>query len=315
MPCGRRSLFSPFVASALLAALGLSACRGPAFTGFGVATPSASSGVSPSGTTIAVVAAENFYGDIVQQLGAGNVSVVSILSDPNIDPHEYESSVKNGVAVSRAQLVVENGGDYDTWMDKLLSASPNPNRVVLVAANVANHQLPDNPHFWYGLDNIQTIAQAITGDLEKIDPSHRPAYDAALVAFRQSLAPIQQKINELSSKYAGNPVGLTETIFLYQSEPIGLKVLTPFEFEKAIAEGNDPPADTVVTTDDQITNHEVKILIYNVQTVTPVTTNLQQEASRLKIPVVPVSETMPPGKNYQNWMLDQLNALGQALGG
>jgi len=315
VPFVRRTLFSPFLACAVLVALGLSACRSPALGGAGGATPPALSGVPPSGTTIAVVAAENFYGDIVEQLGAGDVSVVSILSDPNIDPHEYESSVQSGVAVSRAQLVVENGGDYDTWMDKLLSASPNPNRVVLVAASVANHQLPDNPHFWYGVDNIHAIAQAITGALEKIDPSHRLAYEAALVVFRQSLAPIQQKINELNVKYAGTPVGLTETIFLYQSEPIGLKVLTPFEFEKAIAEGNDPPADTVVTSDDQITNHEVKVLIYNVQTVTPVTTNLQQEASRLKIPVVPVSETMPPGKNYQSWMLDQLNALGQALGG
>lgn len=315
MPYHRKTILAPLVASALLVALALSACGGLAPQVPMAASSPATGAVPSSATTISVVAAENFYGDIVRQLGAGNVSVVSILSDPNIDPHEYESSVQNGMAVSRAQLVVENGADYDTWMDKLLSASPNPNRVVLVAASVANHQLPDNPHFWYGLDNIQTIAQAITGDLDKIDPSHRPAYDAALVAFQQSLAPIQQKINELSTKYAGTPVGLTETIFLYQSEPIGLKVLTPFEFEKAIAEGNDPPADTVVTTDDQITNHEVKVLIYNVQTVTPVTTNLQQEARRLKIPVVPVSETMPPGKNYQSWMLDQLNALGQALGG
>jgi zinc/manganese transport system substrate-binding protein len=261
------------------------------------------------------VATENFYGNIVQQLGAGNVSVVSILSDPNIDPHEYESNVQDSVAVSRAQLVVENGDDYDTWMDKLLAASPNPNRLVLVAANVATHQLPDNPHIWYGLDNIREIAQAITGDLEKLDPSDRSAYDAALVIFLQSLTPIQQKINELQTRYAGTPVALTETIFLYQSEPIGLKVLTPFAFEKAIAEGNDPPADTVVTTNDQITNREVKILIYNVQTVTPITTNLQQEASQLKIPIVPVSETMPPGMNYQSWMLDQLNALAKALGG
>jgi zinc/manganese transport system substrate-binding protein len=164
------------------------------------------------------------------------------------------------------------------------------------------------------VDNIQAVAQAITAALKKIDPSDGAAFDSALVTFQQSLVPLQQKISELKAKYAGTPVGLTETIFLYQSEPIGLNVLTPFEFEKAIAEGNDPPASSVVTANDQITTHAVKILIYNLQTVTPITTNLQAEAKQLNIPIVGVSETMPSGKTYQGWMLDQLNALESALG-
>jgi zinc/manganese transport system substrate-binding protein len=287
-------------------AFGLSACAG-------VGTPSIA-GMPVTGT-ISVVAAENFYGDIVQQLGAGHVSVVSILSDPNIDPHEYESSVQNGIAVSNAQLVIQNGDGYDTWMDKLLSAAPNPNRIDLVAANLAKNKLTDNVHVWYGLDNIQTITGAITVALEKIEPADKAAFEAALTAFDQSLLPLQQKIDELKSKYAGTPVGLTETIFLYQTVPIGLNVLTPFEYEKAIAEGNDPPADTVVTANNQINQHLVKVLIYNVQTVTPLTTNLQNAAKLNNIPIVPVSETMPQGKTYQAWMLDQLNALQKALGG
>jgi zinc/manganese transport system substrate-binding protein len=263
---------------------------------------------------ILVVAAENFYGDIVQQLGGDQVSVTSILSDPDIDPHMYESNVQNAVAVSQAQLVVQNGDDYDTWMDKLLSASPNPQRVVLVAANIADHKLPDNPHVWYGLDNIQTIAREITNALDKIDPASKPAFEDNLTKFQQSLVPIQQKMADLKAKYAGTPVGLTETIFLYQTGPIGLNVMTPIEFEKAIAEGNDPPADTVATTNDQINKHEIKVLIYNIQTVTPLTTNLQDEAKKANIPIVAVTETMPAGKTYQQWMLDQLNALELALG-
>jgi zinc/manganese transport system substrate-binding protein len=278
-----------------------------------VAQPSGSGTPTPS--IVPVVAAENFYGDMVQQLGAGRVSVTSILSDPNVDPHEYESSVQNSVAVSKARLVIENGAEYDTWMDKLLAASPNPARINLVAADLAPRKLPDNPHVWYGVDNVQAVAQAITDALKKIDPSDGAAFDSALATFQQSLTPLQQKISALKAKYAGTPVGLTETIFLYQSEPMGLNVLTPFEFEKAIAEGNDPPASSVVTANDQITNHEVKVLIYNLQTVTPITTNLQAQAKQLNIPIVGVSETMPPGKTYQSWMLDQLNALEQALGG
>ena len=294
------------LAGIAIIACGLSAC--------GSAGNTAPSGSSAS-TTISVVAAENFYGDIVQQLGAGHVAVISILSDPNIDPHEYESSVQNGIAVSNARLVIQNGDDYDTWMDKLLAASPNPQRIVLVGADLANHKLTDNPHVWYGIDNIQSIAAGITAALEKIDPADKAAFEAASTTFDQSLVPIRQKLNELKAKYAGTPVGLTETIFLYQTGPIGLNVLTPFAYEKAIAEGNDPPADTVVTTNSQINQRLVKVLIYNVQTVTPLTSNLQEAALQKGIPIVPVSETMPEGKTYQGWMLDQLNALEKALGG
>jgi zinc/manganese transport system substrate-binding protein len=281
----------------------LSAC------GDSTATP----GGSSSSTAISVVATENFYGDITRQLGGSHVSVTSILSDPNVDPHLYESNVQTAETVSKAQLVIENGLGYDTWMDRLLAASPKPGRIVLVAGDIANHKLTDNAHVWYGFDNVTTIAQAITGALKKLDSNDASTFDSNLATFNQSLMPLEQKVSAINSKYAGTPVALTETIYLYQSTPEGLDVLTPFEFEKAIAEGNEPPADTVTITNDQITRKQVKVLIYNVQTITPITTNLQNEARSLNIPIVPVSETMPPAKTYQTWMMDQLNTLEQAL--
>jgi len=260
------------------------------------------------------VAAENFYGDIVKQLGGSHVSVTSILSDPNVDPHEYESNVKTALTVNKAQFVIKNGGGYDSWMDRLLSASPNSNRVVLTGFDIATVKLPDNEHVWYSIVNIQTIAQAITADLKKLDAADAGTFDSNLQTFKQSLQQIQQKIDEIKGKYAGTPVGLTETIYLYQAGPLGLTVLTPFEFQKAMAEGNDPPADTVITAENQINKHQVKVLIYNEQTVTPSTTKLENDARTQNIPIVPVTETMPPSKTYQAWMLDQLNALEQALG-
>jgi zinc/manganese transport system substrate-binding protein len=281
----------------------LSACGG---------TPTGNGSTSNS-QVIQVVAAENFYGDIVKQLGGSHVAVTSILSNPNVDPHEYESNVQTAIAVSKAQLVVENGNGYDAWMDRLLSASPNNSRVVLVGANIADHKLPDNPHVWYGIENMPAIAQAITAALKKLDTANASTFDSNLATFKQSLVLLEQKIREINKKYMGTPVALTETIYLYQAVPEGLAVLTPFDFQKAIAEGNDPPADTVIEANNQITRKEVKILIYNSQTVTPITTNLQNEAKNLNIPVVPVSETMPPGKSYQTWMIDQLNTLQQAL--
>ena len=277
----------------------------------GSITPGNSSTANPQ--AIQVVAAENFYGDIVKQLGGSYVAVTSILSNPNVDPHEYASNFQTAVAVSKAQFVIENGDGYDTWMDKLLSASPNSSRVVLVGANIADHKLPDNPHVWYGIDNISTIAQAITAALKKLDTAHAATFDSNLATFKQSLVLLEQKISTINKQYRGTPVALTETIYLYQALPEGLVVLTPFEFQKAIAEGNDPPADTVIQTDNQVSGKKVKILIYNKQTITPITTNLQNEAQHFNIPVVPVSETMPQGKTYQTWMMDQLNTLQQAL--
>jgi len=277
------------------------------------ACSSSNGSTTPSSSTINVVAAENFYGDIAKQVGGSYVSVTSIISNPNVDPHEYESSVKTAIQVSQAQLVIENGGGYDDWMDKLLSGSPNPNRITVNAFNIAPIKLPENEHVWYSVDNAATIAQAIATNLEKLDPSHKATFEQNLQSFKQSLQPIQQKIAAMKAKYSGTPVGLTETIYLYQTVPLDLNVLTPFAFQKAMAEGNEPPADTVVTAENQITHHQIKILIYNEQTITPSTTKLENDARAQHIPVVPVSETMPPGKTYQMWMLDQLNVLEQAL--
>jgi zinc/manganese transport system substrate-binding protein len=280
----------------------LSACAG--FT--------AKSGTVSSGV-INVVAAENFYGNIVKQLGGSYVSVTSIISDPNVDPHQYESSVQTAIAVSKAQLVIANGGGYDSWMDKLLAAAPSNNRIVLKGYDTAQVKLPDNIHVWYSVDDIATIGQAITSNLKKLDVTHAATFDANLNVFQQSLIPIQQKMSEIKAKYQGTPVGLTETIYLYQTQPLGLNVLTPSDYQKAIAEGNDPPATSVITAENQINRHQIKVLIYNAQTVTPSTTKLQNDARQQNIPIVPVTETMPSTKTYQTWMLDQLNALEQAL--
>lgn len=267
-----------------------------------------------SGKGVAIVATENFYGNLFQQLGGSYVSVTSLLNDPNADPHEFESSVQNAILVNNANIVIENGDGYDSWMDRLLAASPNPHRIVLVATDIANHKLPDNPHVWYGIDNMQTIVRAMTAALERVDSTHTSVYEHNLAVVSQSLKGIQQTIAGMKAKYGGTPVGLTEDIYSYQANPLGLHVLTPYAFMKAIAEGNDPPADTVVTANNQINQRQIKVLIYNEQTVTPITTNLQQKARRQHIPIIGVTETMPPDKTYQKWMLDQLAALAKALG-
>ena len=298
--------------SSLLACLFLlSACGGSSITS-SASTPSTGT-PNESSKVINVVAAENFYGNVVTQLGGKHVNVTSILSDPNVDPHEYTSNVQTAQKVSKADLVIENGLGYDDWMDKLLSGSPNPNRILLTGGKLADHPLPDNPHVWYGVNNMPAITQGITDALKKLDSANASTFDSNLATFKQSLTPLQQKIDDINTKYKGTPVALTETIYLYQTMPAGLNVLTPFEFMKANAEGTDPPANTVTSINNSVNMKQVKILIYNLQTLTPITTNVQNEAKKQNIPIVPVTETMPPSKTYQTWMMDQLNTLELAL--
>lgn len=275
-------------------------------------TPSSPQSSSES-KIVQVVAAENFYGDIAKQLGGDHVAVTSILSDPNVDPHEYESNVQDAIVISKADVVIENGLDYDTWIDKLLAASPNTDRVLIVAGQISPHKLEDNPHVWYGVDNMSTIAQSITDALKKDDPADATTFDQNLTKFTNSLQPIQQKMADVKSNYAGTSVGLTETIYLYQTAPMGLNVITPLNFEKAVAEGNDPSVADVRTTNAQVTGKQIAILIYNSQTVTPITSNLQKTAQQLNIPIVAVTETMPKNVTYQSWMMAQLTAVQTAL--
>ncbi|MDA8165264.1 MAG: zinc ABC transporter substrate-binding protein [Desulfobacteraceae bacterium] len=268
---------------------------------------------TPPAIGIRVVAAENFYGDIARQLAGGAATVKSLISNPNIDPHEYESTVQDGIAVAKADIVIENGLAYDTWMDKLLSASPNPDRIVITAGKIAPEPLPGNPHVWYGIENIEAVSRAIASALEKKDPAGGEAFRGNLARFNGSLAPIRAKIDEIRSRYAGTPVGLTETVYLYQTRSMGLRVLTPLAFERAIAEGNEPAAADVAAANDQIVRKAIRILIYNRQTVTPITANLLAAAKARGIPEVPVTETMPAGKTYQSWMIGELNAIEKAL--
>ena len=265
-------------------------------------------------SSINVVAAENFYGNIVSQIGGSHVNVTSIISDPNVDPHTFESNPKYAKSVGVAELVIANGGGYDDWMDKLLASTPNDNRQVLKGFDLATVKIPDNEHVWYSYENVGVIAGTIADKLKAIDSSHASEYDSNLQTFKQSLQQIQQKIGEIKNEYQGTPVGLTETIYQYQTGPMALDVKTPEEFQKAMAEGNDPPASAVATAEDQITKRQIKVLIYNQQTASKFTDTLQSEAQAQHIPVVPVTETMPVNKTYQTWMLDQLNQLEQALG-
>jgi len=268
---------------------------------------------APPATKPVIVAGENFYGDVMAQIAGNHVTVISIISDPNADPHEYESSANDAGEIARASLVIMNGLGYDDFVLRMMNASPNPTRKLINVQLLMGHKTGDNVHLWYDPATMPKVAQTITDDLVQIDPANAQYYHDWLGQFLTSLGPLHQKIAEMHTKYAGVPVAFTEPVFGYMADAIGFKVLTPDPFVKAIEDGTEPPASAIAQNDDQYRTHQVKILLYNVQTVTPITTNVQKRAKELGIPVVGVSETEPLGQSFQDWMLNQLNEIDTAL--
>ncbi|HEV2413949.1 MAG TPA: zinc ABC transporter substrate-binding protein [Candidatus Dormibacteraeota bacterium] len=267
-----------------------------------------------SGSVVQVVAGENFWGDIAGQLGGSHASVQSVVTDPNADPHEYESNTNDARAFATASLVILNGAGYDDWGQKLLQASPNQSRKVLVVAGLLGKKQGDNPHFWYDPDYVIEVADRITAEYRSIDSTDAAYFDQQRAAFAASLEPYMRRLVEIKHKFAGQPVGATESIFVYMAQYLGLNLISPPEFMQAVAEGNDPPADTVVTFQNQVANKSIKVLVYNVQTATAVTTNLRIAATQRSIPVVGVSETLQPETaSFQEWQDSQLLALENAL--
>lgn len=264
-----------------------------------------------------VVAAENFWGDIVGQIGGSHVSVTSILSDPNTDPHEYESSAKDAVEMARAQLVVENGLGYDDFVGKLLAAAPVSGRAVLDVQHVLHITGSDpNPHVWYDTGRLPAVAAAIAKRLGAIDTADAAFFARRAASFDASLRPILHVIAEIRQRYAGTEIAYTERVPGYLVDAAGLKLGVPVGFTQAVEDGSDPsPADTVAF-DKAITSRSVHVLLYNGQVTDPQTTQIKQLAASSGVPTVGVTETLPPSeKNFQDWQLHQAQALLTALGG
>ena len=293
---------------ALLAVLTAAAT---ALTGCGSSRPPATPGV------VRVVAGENFWGNIAAQIGGRHVRVTSILASPTADPHLYESDVANAVAVAEAGLVIENGAGYDDFLSQLLGATRHPGRAVLSVQNVLGANGPDvNPHFWYDIPRVPEVARAIEAALARLEPRDASAFAAGLAAFDASLHPIEAVIGQIRQRYPGAPVAYTERVPGYLLADAGLRVLTPPGFAAAIEDGTDPSPDDTVVMDGLLTHHRVKVLLYNAQVVSAATQHVRALARQSRIPVVGVTETMPPSyRSYQAWQLAQAEAILRALGG
>jgi len=280
----------------------------------------ASSGSAPARGTpgpVAIVAVENVWGDIAQQIGGNRVKVTSILSDPNADPHSYETDPTDAAAISSATFVVKNGLGYDDFADKLLAATKNARREVLTIADVVGVQGDNpNPHLWYGPTNVQTAARAIADELRKTDPADATTFQRNPASFLAAYQPYVDTLATIKTTYAGTKVAYTERVPGYLVDAAGLVLATPASFAQSIEDGNEPsPADTDAM-DKAMTNGIVKILFYNTQVTSPITEKVKMLAKSNGVPVVGVSETIPAAdKNFQTWQIEQAKAVLTALGG
>lgn len=261
---------------------------------------------------IPIVAAENFYGDVVQQLGGDRVDVTSILSNPDQDPHLFEASPKTARALQSATLVVYNGADYDPWMAKLLNASKSDRRKVIVAADLVGKKSGDNPHLWYDPPTMPAVARAVNAALTAADPSHKAVYDANLAKFLDSLKPMNDKVAALRSQYAHASVTATEPVFGYMSDAIGLDMRNQ-RFQLAAMNDTEASASDIAAFERDLRERRVHVLIYNSQATEALTKRMLKLAQQSHVPTVSVTETQPAGKTFQQWMLAQLDALGNAL--
>jgi zinc/manganese transport system substrate-binding protein len=259
---------------------------------------------------IEVVATENFYGNVAQQIGGDRVSVVSILNNPDQDPHLFEVSPAAIRQVTAAQVVVSNGAGYDPWVEQVLSATAKPSRVAIVAADLMHRKAGDNPHLWYDPATMPAVARALATALAAADPVHKDEYAARLVTFLASLGPLNAKIAAIRDKFAGTTVTATEPVFGNMAQALKLS-MTNERFQLAIMNDTEPSARDVAAFERDL----ARVLFYNKQAPTKLVQHLIELARASKIPVVGITETAPAGLSYQDWMLMQLDETQRALAG
>lgn len=297
-------------AAAIFAAAGLSvvltACGGPSETASG----------GTGGESINVVAVTNVYGDIAAKIGGERVKVTSIIANANQDPHSYETTAQDKLAVSKAALLIENGGGYDDFFSKLsegAEASKLIDVVQLSGLKTSSNAEDFNEHVWYSLPAVSKLADEIARKLGGIDTANAAEFNANAAKFKSSLAAIETVLTDIKDSSAGQPVAITEPVPLWMLESAGLVNKTPEAYSHAIEEGSDVPPGVLKEATDLLSSKRVKLLAYNDQTEGPQTESLKQAAQTASVPVVNFSETLPAGQDYLSWMKQNAESIANAL--
>ena len=299
----------PRVAGAVVAVTAL------AVAGCSTAAPGSQPSGGDSPRKIAVVAAENFWGSIASQLGGSHVTETSIITSPSTDPHDYEPTAADARTIASARLVIVNGIGYDPWAPKLISANPVAGRPELTVGTLLGLKDGDNPHQWYSAAGVRRVITAITAGYRRLDPADTGYFTRRQHWFETTaLARYNHLIAQIRSRYAGTPVGASESVVSPLAATLGLKVLTPYSFLRAISAGSEPTARDKTAIDRQIASRQIKVYIYNSQNATPDVAAQVKAARAHHIPVTTVTETLAPaGVTFEQWQVSQLQRLAAAL--
>jgi zinc/manganese transport system substrate-binding protein len=268
----------------------------------------------PSGR-LDVVAAEDFWGSIAEQLGGDQVEVTSVIANPAADPHEYEPSSEDAREMAAAKVVIFNGIGYDQWAQDLIEANPSPGRAVVEVGDVLGLAAGENPHQWYSPGAVQSVIARISAEYKRADPGHSAYFDHRRQSFETAgLAEYRRLIATIKAKYAGTPVGASESIFEPLAPALGLRLLTPRGFMDAVAEGTEPSPADKVAADEQLQEGKIRLWVFNGQNATPDVQRLNDEAKAAGIPIATVTETLTPeGTSFQDWISKELRGIEAAL--
>ncbi|WUJ69524.1 zinc ABC transporter substrate-binding protein [Kribbella soli] len=272
---------------------------------------------STSKAGVQVVASTNVYGDIVKQIAGDKAEVTSIISDPDQDPHSYEANAQTQLSLSKAKVVIENGGGYDDFMDTMLKSAGNTSAKVLDVVGISGHKAPAggelNEHVWYDFPTMEKLAAQLASTLSEVDSANSSTYAANAAAFTGKVKQLEATEASIKAAHTGDGAAITEPVPVYLLTACGLVNKTPGEFSEAIEEGTDVPAAVLQKTLMLFSAKQVKLLAYNEQTSGPETEKVLAAAKANGIAVVPVTETLPDGKDYLGWMTANLDAIRSAL--
>jgi zinc/manganese transport system substrate-binding protein len=272
-------------------------------------------GGAPTGGRLQVVAAENFWGSIASQLAGSKANVTSIIVNPDTDPHSYDATPSDARTFAGAKLAIVNGIGYDGWASKLIAASPLGGRITLDVGDLLGLSAGANPHQWYSPSSVVRVSDAITADLSRLQPRESAYFRARARSFQtRALARYHQLIAQIRSRYHGVAVGYSESIFQPLGEALGLRLMTPYSFAKAIAEGTDVTAADTLTVDRQAREHLIRVWVFNSQNVTPDVQRVNQLARAAGIPIATLTETLSPASDsFEQWQVAELEGLEHAL--
>jgi len=283
----------------------------------GVALAGCSGSVGDPPAGIRVVASTDVYGSLATTIGGAQATVTSIIDDPSKDPHEYQADARTQLAVSRAQVVIENGGGYDDFMDTMLAASGNAQVAVINAVKISGYDssIPHfNEHVFYDYGTVAKVVDAIVADFRRADPAHAALFADRGAKLQRKIAALEASELNLSAVTTGVGVAITEPLPEYVLAALGMKIVTPIAFSEAVDQGTDVPATVLEQTISTLTSGQAKLLVYNVQTLGSQPDAVLSAAKKAGIPAVPVSETLPPGLDYVTWQRGVLATIAQALG-